>query len=160
MNNVSCVLVHSRQYIIVSSSEDKSIRAWDATKRTCLQTFPREHDRFWILGCHPEMTLLAARHDSGMIVFKLERDRPAFSVSGDSLYFVKDRFLQLFEYSSRKDTQIIPIGKLGSACLNQGPRTLSYNPTENAILIWSNVDGGSYELYIIPKDGFGRGDTV
>lgn len=160
MNNVSCVLFHSRQDIIVSNSEDKSIRVWDATKRTGLQTFRREHDRFWILGCHPEMNLLAAGHDSGMIVFKLERERPAFSVSGDSLYFVKDRFLRLFEYSSQKDTQIIPIRRPGSASLNQGPRTLSYSPTENAILICSDVDGGSYELYIIPKDGFGRGDTV
>ncbi|GKC20970.1 coatomer subunit alpha-1, partial [Tanacetum coccineum] len=150
-DNVSCVLFHSRQDIIVSNSEDKSIRVWDATKRTCLHTFRREHDRFWILGCHPEMNLLAAGHDSGMIVFKSERERPAFSVSGDSLYFVKDRFLRLFEYSSQKDTQIIPICR---------PRTLSYSPFENAILIFSDVDGGSYELYIIPKDGSGKGDTV
>ncbi|KAL7617104.1 hypothetical protein Lser_V15G00638 [Lactuca serriola] len=160
MNNVSCVLFHARQDIIVSNSEDKSIRVWDATKRTGLQTFRREHDRFWILGCHPEMNLLAAGHDSGMIVFKLERERPAFSVSGDSLYFIKDRFLRFYEYSTQKDTQILPIRRPGSTTLNQGPRTLSYSPTENAILICSEVDGGSYELYIVPKDSFSRGDTV
>ncbi|KAI3761230.1 hypothetical protein L1987_51642 [Smallanthus sonchifolius] len=160
MNNVSSVLFHSRQDIIVSNSEDKSIRVWDATKRTGLQTFRREHDRFWILCCHPEMNLLAAGHDSGMIVFKLERERPAFSVSNDSLYYVKDRFLRLYEYSTQKDTQIVPIRRPGSATLNQGPRTLSYSPTENAVLICSEVDGGSYELYIIPKDSFNKGDTV
>ncbi|XP_024970079.1 coatomer subunit alpha-1-like [Cynara cardunculus var. scolymus] len=160
MNNVSSVLFHSRQDIIVSNSEDKSIRVWDATKRTGLQTFRREHDRFWILGCHPEINLLAAGHDSGMIVFKLERERPAFSVSGDSLYYVKDRFLRFYEYSSQKEAQIIPIRRPGSASFNQGPRTLSYSPTENAVLICSDVDGGSYELYIVPKDSFSRGDTV
>ncbi|XP_076947694.1 coatomer subunit alpha-1-like [Bidens hawaiensis] len=160
MNNVSSVLFHSRQDIIVSNSEDKSIRVWDATKRTALQTFRREHDRFWILCCHPEMNLLAAGHDSGMIVFKLERERPAFSVSNNSLYYVKDRFLRLYEYSTQKDTQIIPIRRPGSATLNQGPKTLSYSPTENAFLICSDVDGGSYELYIISKDGFSKGDTV
>nr|XP_004238316.1 coatomer subunit alpha-1 [Solanum lycopersicum] len=160
MNNVSCVLFHSRQDIIVSNSEDKSIRVWDATKRTGLQTFRREHDRFWILAAHPEMNLLAAGHDSGMIVFKLERERPAFSVSGDSLFYVKDRFLRVYEYSTQKENQLIPIRRPGSNSLNQGPRTLSYSPTENAILICSDVDGGSYELYIIPKDTYGRGDTV
>ncbi|KAI3777467.1 hypothetical protein L1987_47267 [Smallanthus sonchifolius] len=160
MNNVSSVLFHSRKDIIVSNSEDKSIRVWDATKRTGLQTFRREHDRFWILCCHPEMNLLAAGHDSGMIVFKLERERPAFSVSNDSVYYVKDCFLRFYEYSTQKDTQIIPIRRLGSATLNQGPRTLSYSPTENAVLICSEVDGGSYELYIIPKDSFSKGDTV
>ncbi|KAJ8762252.1 hypothetical protein K2173_007408 [Erythroxylum novogranatense] len=160
MNNVSCVLFHARQDVIVSNSEDRSIRVWDATKRTGLQTFRREHDRFWILASHPEMNLLAAGHDSGMIVFKLERERPAFSVSGNSMYYVKDRFLRLYEFSSKKDFQVIPIRRPGSTGLNQGARALSYSPTENAVLISSDIDGGTYELYIIPKDLSGRGEMV
>ena len=51
------------QDIIVSNSEDKSIRVWDMSKRTGVQTFRREHDRFWILAAHPEINLLAAGHD-------------------------------------------------------------------------------------------------
>ncbi|CAA6669873.1 unnamed protein product [Spirodela intermedia] len=151
INNVSCVIFHEKQDIIISNSEDKSIRVWDATKRTGLQTFRREHDRFWILTAHPEMNLLAAGHDSGMIVFKLEKERPAFSVSGDSLYYCKDRFLHLYEFSSCKDSQVLSIGRPGSTSLNQAPRTLSYNPAENALLMCSDVDGGSYELLMIPK---------
>lgn len=160
MNNVSCVMFHAKQDIIVSNSEDKSIRVWDVTKRTGVQTFRREHDRFWILASHPEMNLLAAGHDSGMIVFKLERERPAFALSGDSLFYAKDRFLRFYEFSTQRDTQVIPIRRPGSTNLNQGPRTLSYSPTENAVLICSDVDGGSYELYVIPKDSIGRGDTM
>ncbi|KAI9180850.1 hypothetical protein LWI28_008710 [Acer negundo] len=160
MNNVSCVMFHAKQDIIVSNSEDKSIRVWDVTKRTGVQTFRREHDRFWILASHPEMNLLAAGHDSGMIVFKLERERPAFAVSGDSLFYAKDRFLRYYEFSSQKDTQVIPIRRPGSTSLNQSPRTLSYSPTENAVLICSDADGGSYELYFIPKDSIGRSDSV
>ena len=38
------------------------------------------------------------------------------------------------------------------------PRTLSYNPAENAVLLHSDMDGGSYELYTIPKDA--NGSTV
>lgn len=160
MNNVSCVMFHAKQDIIVSNSEDKSIRVWDATKRTGIQTFRREHDRFWILAAHPEMNLLAAGHDSGMIVFKLERERPAFSVSGDTMFYVKDRFLRFYEFSAQRDTQVISIRRPGSVSLNQGPRTLSYSPTENAILICSDADGGSYELYFVPKEVFGRSDLV
>ena len=59
-NNVSCVLFHPRQDIIMSNSEDKSIRVWDLTKRTCLHTFRREHDRFWVVAAHPTLNLFAA----------------------------------------------------------------------------------------------------
>ncbi|XP_061363789.1 coatomer subunit alpha-1-like [Gastrolobium bilobum] len=159
MNNVSCVMFHAKQDIIVSNSEDKSIRIWDATKRTGIQTFRREHDRFWILAAHPEMNLLAAGHDSGMIVFKLERERPAFVVSGDSLFYTKDRFLCVYEFSTQRDTQVLPFRRPGSLSLNQSPKTLSYSPTENAFLLCSDVDGGSYELYCISKDSYGRGDV-
>lgn len=49
-----------------------------------VQTFRRENDRFWILAAHPEQNLLAAGHDSGMIVFKLERERPAYDTHGET----------------------------------------------------------------------------
>lgn len=33
------------------------------SKRVGVQTFRREHDRFWILAAHPDINLLAAGHD-------------------------------------------------------------------------------------------------
>jgi len=71
-NNVSCVLFHPRQELILSNSEDKSIRVWDMTKRTCLNTFRRENERFWVLAAHPTLNLFAAGHDCGMVIFKVE----------------------------------------------------------------------------------------
>ncbi len=70
-NNVSCCLFHPKQDLIVSDSEDRSIRVWDVSKRVGVQTFRREGDRFWILAAHKSQSLLAAGHDSGMIVFKV-----------------------------------------------------------------------------------------
>jgi len=43
--NVSCVSFHPRQELILSTSEDKSIRVWDMSKRTSVNTFRRDHDR-------------------------------------------------------------------------------------------------------------------
>jgi len=44
--------------------------------------------------------------------------------------------------------------------LNQGPRSLSYSLLENAVLIRLDVDGGSYELFLFPKDSVGRIDAM
>ena len=61
------------QDIIVSNSEDKSIRVWDMSKRTGVQTFRREHDRFWILAAHPEVNLLAAGHDRSVALMAFRK---------------------------------------------------------------------------------------
>ena len=156
VNNVSCVIFHARQDIIVSNSEDKSIRVWDMSKRTGVQTFRREHDRFWILAAHPEVNLLAAGHDSGMIVFKLERERPAYATHGGTLYFIKDRYLRAYEYASARDNPLISIRRPGATAAGGAPRSLSYNPAENAVLVSLDGEGGTYELHIVPKDSSGR----
>jgi len=33
-----------------------------------------------------------------MIVFKLERERPAYSTHGGMLYYVKDRYLRVYDF--------------------------------------------------------------
>ncbi len=45
-NNVSSVIFHPRADLIMSDSEDKSIRVWDLHKRTCLHTFRHDNDRY------------------------------------------------------------------------------------------------------------------
>jgi hypothetical protein len=75
----------------VSCGEGKTVRVWDLAKRTAIQTFRRENDRFWVLAPHPNVNPFSAGHAVGLIVFKLERERPAFSVHQDSLYHIRDK---------------------------------------------------------------------
>jgi coatomer protein complex subunit alpha (xenin) len=164
-NNVSCVLFHPKHELIVSNSEDRTIRVWDISKRMGVQTFRRENDRFWILAAHPDQNLLAAGHDSGMIVFKLERERPAFDSIANRCFYIKDRYLRLHEYTSGKD---LPLVSLRRASTNNtpgiggGPRTLIFNTlnkTENNVLILSDADGGSYELITFSTEASSSGDA-
>ena len=150
-NNVSCVIFHPRQELILSDSEDKSIRVWDMSKRSCIQSFRRESDRFWIMVAHPDLNLFAAGHDTGLIVFKLERERPAATVAGTSLFYIKDKFLRLYDFSTNTDVPVCGVKKPTGLVLNQQHRTLSYNPAEHALLATSNVEGGTYEVYSLPK---------
>merc|ERR1712020_191713 len=150
-NNVSCVIFHPRQDVIVSNSEDKSIRVWDMAKRTCLHTFRREHDRFWVIASHPWLNIFAAGHDSGMVVFKLERERPAFAIHGNILFYVKDRYLRKLDFTTSKDKAVMQLR--GG---NRSPvYSMSYNPAENAVILCtrsSNLENSLYDLYAIPKE--------
>jgi hypothetical protein len=49
--------------------------------------------------CHAlSQNLLAAGHDSGMIVFKLERERPAYDSTAGALFYVKERHVRQHDY--------------------------------------------------------------
>ncbi|KAG1147533.1 hypothetical protein G6F37_002746 [Rhizopus arrhizus] len=149
-NNVSSAVFHPHQDLILSDSEDKTIRVWDLTKRTAVATFRRDHDRFWVLTSHPELNLFAAGHDSGLIVFKLERERPAFQVHNNELFYVKNNILHIHDFPSTANQEVMSVRKLGSQFV--APRTLSYNPAERAVLLTSPYEGGAYELYRLPKN--------
>ena len=57
---------------------------------------------------------------SGMIVFKLERERPAYATHGGLLYYIKDRFLRTYDFSNQRDNPLITIRRPGSSGDNPG----------------------------------------
>ncbi|KAM0427767.1 hypothetical protein ACHAPT_007223 [Fusarium lateritium] len=153
--NASGCLFHPHQDLILSAGEDKTIRVWDLNKRTAVQSFKRENDRFWVIAAHPEINLFAAGHDNGVMVFKLERERPASAVHLNQLFYVtKEKHVKSYDFQKNIESPtLLSLKKLGSAWV--APRTLSYNPAERSILVTSPADGGSYELVNLPKDGSG-----
>lgn len=152
INNVSSVAFHPKHEWIVSNSEDKSIRVWDISRQTAPQSFRRESDRYWILATHPSKNLLAAGHDSGLLVFKLDRERPPFDVHKSDLFFLHDRYIRKVGAKSGSEMPLLAYqGK---------PRTLWYNfmnPSQHNLLLVSDTDRGSYELICFSGD---RGDNA
>ncbi|KAF9236643.1 coatomer WD associated region-domain-containing protein [Melanogaster broomeanus] len=153
-NNVSNAVFHPKHELIVSCGEDKTVRVWDLQKRTAIQTFRREHDRFWVLAAHPNLNLFAAGHDSGLIVFKLERERPAFSVHADSLYYVRDKYVRAYDFNTGSDLGLLSVRKFGSPYVP--PRTLSFNPAERAVITTISSDNGIFELASLPTQTNGE----
>ncbi|TFY69325.1 hypothetical protein EVG20_g3199 [Dentipellis fragilis] len=153
-NNVSSALFHPKHELIVSCGEDKTVRVWDLAKRSAVQTFRREHDRFWVLAAHPELNLFAAGHDNGLIVFKLERERPAFCLHGDTVYYVRDKYVRSYDINTGADVGLLSVRKFGSPYVP--PRTLSFNPAERAVILTISSDNGMYELTSLPKDTAGE----
>lgn len=153
--NASGCLFHPHQDLILSVGEDKTIRVWDLNKRTSVQSFKRENDRFWVIAAHPEINLFAAGHDNGVMVFKLERERPASAFYQNNLFFItKDKHVRSYDFQKNIESPtLLTLKKLGSPWVP--PRSLSYNPAERAILVTTTADGGSYELINLPRDGSG-----
>lgn len=87
----------------------------------------------------------------GLVVFKLERERPAYAVHGNILYYVKERFLRKLDFTTATDSVLMQLRGTGKTA----PYSMSYNPALNAILICTrttNLENSTYDLYTIPKD--------
>ena len=48
-------------------------------------------------------------HDSGMIVFKLERERPAYAVHENVLYYCKEKYLRKLDFRTSKDVAVMQL---------------------------------------------------
>lgn len=81
----------------------------------------------------------------------MERERPAYTVHGNILYYVKERYLRKLDFTTSKDVPVIQIRGSGKTPIY----SMSFNPAENAVLLCtraSNVDNSTYDLYTIPRD--------
>ncbi|KAI9676860.1 MAG: hypothetical protein M1817_006699 [Caeruleum heppii] len=158
--NASACLFHPHQDLILSVGEDKTIRVWDLNKRTSVQSFKRENDRFWVIAAHPEINLFAAGHDNGVMVFKLERERPASAIHQSQLFYItKEKHVRSYDFQKNVESpSLLSLKKLGSPWMP--PRTVSYNPAERAILVTSPADGGTYDLVNLPRDPSGASEPA
>ena len=94
------------------------------------------------------------------MVFKLERERPAYTIFQNTLFFVtKDKFLRSYDLNSNTESSnLVSLRKLGQPW--NPPRSISYNSADRSILVSSNVDGGTYVLINLPRDGGGVVDST
>nr|GAT45859.1 coatomer subunit alpha-2 [Mycena chlorophos] len=104
--------------LIVSCGEDKTVRVWDLAKGT---TFRRENDRFWILASHATLNLSAAGDDPGLIVFKLERERPAFTLHQESLSYIRDKYVRSYDFNTGADFGLLSVRKCRTRCPHHRP---------------------------------------
>ncbi|KAL0251233.1 hypothetical protein GEMRC1_000446 [Eukaryota sp. GEM-RC1] len=85
-NNVSAINFHpTNPGLLISNSEDRSLRVWNWADRTCLLAYKFEPTtapgttvsgtRFWSLSGSIRHGLVAAGHDKGLLVFRLKRSR-------------------------------------------------------------------------------------
>lgn len=159
-NSVTGCVFHPTQSIMISCAEDKTVRVWDMSKRNLMSTYRREQDRFWTVAAHPERSLFAAGHDTGLILFKLEKERPAYTphLESSSVLYLKDRYIRQYDFKSGKD---VPLTST-KVQKESNPRFLQYNPA-GAVLVTFEENGGSWELYFFgadarpePRKGAGR----
>lgn len=153
-NNISCVLFHPKSELLLSNSEDKSLRVWDMNKKTNIKTFRLEHERYWTLTVHPKFPFIyAAGHDGGFVVFKMEKERPLFSVSEGIVHYFAGNILKGFDLNTASEMPSKSIAELSSSLSD-----IHVNLAEKALLIAQGGENPRYDLVSLtdPSKNFHR----
>ena len=79
-NNVCSVVFHPRLPIIISGSEDGTVRIWHTTTYRAETTLNYGMERAWSLACTRDANKLAIGYDEGTVVLKLGHEMPVASM--------------------------------------------------------------------------------
>ncbi|KAK2952413.1 Coatomer subunit alpha (CopA) [Blattamonas nauphoetae] len=100
-NNVSACIFSPHSELILSNSEDESIRVWSCVDGACRYVHKFPSSRFWCMAAHPNENVYAAGHDKGLIIFKLFRERPGYDVVDNQLYLLRRNTTTPQQYRSQ-----------------------------------------------------------
>ncbi|KAF9074741.1 coatomer WD associated region-domain-containing protein [Rhodocollybia butyracea] len=89
-NNLSFAVFHPSLPIIISGSEDGTVKIWNANTYRVENTLNYALERAWCVALHRTANEVAVGFDEGIVVLKLGKDEPTFSVdSSGKLIFTK-----------------------------------------------------------------------
>jgi coatomer subunit beta' len=87
-SNVSAVCFHPELPVIVSASEDGSVKLWHSTTYRLEQTINYGMERVWAVGIVRGSNAIALGYDNGLVMLKLGNEEPVASMdaSGKVIY--------------------------------------------------------------------------
>jgi coatomer subunit beta' len=87
-NNVSFAVFHPNLPIIISGSEDGTVKIWNSGTYRIENTLNYALERAWCVALRKDANEVAAGFDEGVVIIKLGRDEPTFSMdsSGKVIY--------------------------------------------------------------------------
>jgi coatomer subunit beta' len=110
-NNVSFAVFHPNLPIIISGSEDGTIKIWNSGTYRIENTLSYALERAWCLSLHKGSNEFAVGFDEGVVVVKLGRDNPTFSMdSSGKLIYTRNQSVISGNLQMVQDTESIAEG--------------------------------------------------
>ncbi|OAG29442.1 coatomer protein complex, subunit alpha (xenin) [Nematocida displodere] len=104
-HNCVSALCYATQEVLISGSEDGTLKIWDTKRRKAVKTISVE-SRFWCIAVNSEEKIFAAGHDSGFKVYTLEKLAPVFAVKDAAILFHRGQDIIRTEMETRTETRV------------------------------------------------------
>ncbi|KAF7269278.1 hypothetical protein GWI33_017733 [Rhynchophorus ferrugineus] len=150
--NVSAVCFHPELPVVLTGSEDGTVRVWHANTHRLENSLNYGFERVWSIACLKGSNNVALGYDEGSIMVKVGREEPAVSMdaSGGKIIWAKHCELQqanlkaLPEGAELRDGERLPVATKDMGACEIYPQTIQHNPNGRFVVVCGD---GEYIIY-------------
>ena len=88
--NVCSVAYNKKTDLVISNSEDFTMKVWNRNTGVCLDTYKRNGEKQWMLDSHPRLPLVATGTDNALVIFSLESINHRSVSLGNQVFYMKN----------------------------------------------------------------------
>ena len=148
--NISAVTFHPELPIILTGSEDGTVRVWHANTYRLENTLNYGLERVWQLSSLKGSNDVAVGYDEGSVLIKLGREEPAMSMdaSGKIVWAkhseIQQANLKTIVDAEIKDGERLPLSVKDMGSCEVYPQTIAHNPNGRFVVVCGD---GEYIIY-------------
>jgi coatomer subunit beta' len=161
-HNISAVCFHPRLPLIISASEDGTVRLWHSTTYRPESTLNYGMERAWALAPTPDANKLAIGYDEGTIVLKLGNEKPVASLDTNSgkIVWARGHDIQTISLKGLNKAEVSDGEKVAVSPKDLGacevyPQTLVHNRNGQFIVVLGDGEYIIYTSQSLRNKGFG-----
>ncbi|CAF1018734.1 unnamed protein product [Adineta steineri] len=150
--NVGCVAFHPELPIVLSGSEDGTVKLWHSNTYRLESTLNYGLERCWAISCLKGSNNVALGYDEGTMMIKLGREEPAMSMDASTGKIVWAKHCEIQQVNLKqlssdqqlKDGEKVPLNVKEMGSCEIYPQTLSHSPNGRFVVVCGD---GEYIIY-------------
>ncbi|XP_066139209.1 coatomer subunit beta' [Euwallacea fornicatus] len=151
-DNVTAVCFHPELPVVLTGSEDGTVRVWHANTHRLESSLNYGFERVWAINCLKGSNNVAIGYDEGSIMVKVGREEPAVSmdVNGGKIIWARHCELQqanlkaLSEGTEVRDGERLPVAVKDMGACEIYPQSIQHNPNGRFVVVCGD---GEYIIY-------------
>ncbi|CAE6422374.1 unnamed protein product [Rhizoctonia solani] len=161
--NVSFAIFHPLLPVIVSGSEDGTVKIWHANTYRLENTLSYSLERAWCVGYKRNSNDVAVGFDEGVVVVKLGREEPSFSMDqAGKIVFARNNEilganLQTTHEDPTPDGQKLPLAPRELGSTEIFPSTIAHSPNGRFVAVCGDNEYIIYTALAWRNKSFGQG---
>ncbi|EZA57396.1 coatomer subunit beta' [Ooceraea biroi] len=160
--NISAVCFHPELPIVLTASEDGTVRIWHAGTYRLESSLNYGFERVWTIACMRGSNNVAIGYDEGSVMVKVGREEPAVSMDslGGKIVWARHSEIQQVNLKAlgeeAQDGERLPLAVKDMGACEIYPQTLQHNPNGRFLVVCGDGEYIIYTSMALRNKAFGQ----